>query len=135
MNKPLALDTTRRAARILHRSDMYWSAYILIGTPHETRESVRQTLDFIRELDPPFVTLARFAPIPGTDMYQELADRGLIGPDADWNMESNLTLRSHYVYAMDEAEFESTMAEASAFVEAHNRAKSCRLGRSDLRLG
>ena len=134
MNKHVSLDAVRRAAQVLHRLDMYWTAYILIGTPHETPESVRQTVDFVKEINPPFVTLARFAPIPGTPMYDELADRGMIGPEIDWSMECNQRLRSHYVYAMDEAEFESTMAEVAAFVEAHNRANSARLHRRDLRL-
>jgi hypothetical protein len=35
---------------------------------------------------------------------------------------------------MEEAEFERTMAEVAAFVEAHNRANSTRLHRADLRL-
>jgi radical SAM superfamily enzyme YgiQ (UPF0313 family) len=113
---------------------MYWAAYILIGTPHETPETVRQTIDFVKEINPPFVTLARFAPIPGSRMYNELAERGMIGPEIDWSMECNQRLCSHYVYAMEEAEFERTMAEVAAFVEAHNRANSTRLHRADLRL-
>ena len=124
MNKHVSLDAVRRAAQILNRLDMYWSAYILIGTPHETPESVRQTVAFVKEIDPPFVTLARFAPIPGSGLYEELAERGMIGPEIDWSMECNQRLRSHYVYAMDEAEF----------VETHNRTKSARLHRRDLRL-
>jgi anaerobic magnesium-protoporphyrin IX monomethyl ester cyclase len=134
MNKHTSLDEVRRAAQVLHALDMYWAAYILIGTPQETPETVRQTIDFVREINPPFVTLARFAPIPGTAMYYELVERDMIGPDIDWSMECNQRLRSHYVYAMDEAEFESTMADVAAFVEAHNRANSARLHRRDVRL-
>jgi radical SAM superfamily enzyme YgiQ (UPF0313 family) len=134
MNKHVSLDAVRRAAQILNRLDLYWSAYILIGTPQETAESVRQTVAFVKEIDPPFVTLARFAPIPGSGMYEELAERGMIGPEIDWSMECNQRLRSHYVYAMDEAEFERTMTETADLVEAHNRTKSARLHRRDLRL-
>jgi hypothetical protein len=67
-------------------------------------------------------------------MYQELADYGMIGPEIDWSMECNQRLRSHYVYAMDETEFEDVMTEAAAFVEDHNRTNSARLDRRDLRL-
>jgi radical SAM superfamily enzyme YgiQ (UPF0313 family) len=134
MNKDVSLDAVRRAAQVLDRLGMYWAAYILIGTPHETPETVRQTIDFVKEINPPFVTLARFAPIPGSRMYHELAERGMIGPEIDWSMECNQRLCSHYVYAMEEAEFERTMAEVAAFVEAHNRANSTRLHRADLRL-
>jgi anaerobic magnesium-protoporphyrin IX monomethyl ester cyclase len=134
MNKPIDMDVTRRTARVLNRLGMYWSAYILIGTPQETSESVRETLDFLKEVDPPFITLARFAPIPGSAMYMELEQRGAINPEIDWSMECNQRLDSHYVSAMGEAEFEHTMAEVAAFVESHNLARSDQLHRQDLRL-
>ena len=134
MKKELSRDVVREAARRLRRRDLYWAAYILVGTPRETRESIRDTIDFIREIDPPFVTLARFAPIPGTAMYDELAQRGLISPDIDWSMECNQRFSSHYTYAMGQGEFEMAMREVAAFVEAHNSAKSSELGQRDRRL-
>ncbi|MBM4041333.1 MAG: radical SAM protein [Planctomycetes bacterium] len=134
MKKHLDLDAVRRAARTLTENGLYWSAYLLFGTPMETRETVEETLAFVREINPPFLTLARFAPIPGTEMCDELAHRGLICADTDWSMECNQRLRSHYVYSMTEEEFERTMREVAAFVEAHNMANSARIGTRDGRL-
>lgn len=134
MKKHLDLDAVRRAARILTKHGLYWAAYLLVGTPMETKKTVEETLAFVREINPPFLTLARFAPIPGTEMYDELAHRGLISPDTDWSLECNQRLRSHYVYSMTEDEFEQTMREFAAFVEAHNKANSARLGTRDDRL-
>ncbi len=134
MKKEVSLDAVRQAAKLLQERNIYWAAYILLGTPRETKESVRETVDLIREIDPPFVTLARFAPIPGTEMYDELAERNMISPDIDWSMECNQRYASHYVYAMGEAEFEKVMRETAAFVETHNSAKSAALGQRDHRL-
>jgi len=134
MNKPIDHDVTRRAARALNRLGLYWSAYLLVGTPEETAESVRETMDFMKEIDPPFITLARFAPIPGSGLYMELEQRGRIDPEIDWSQECNQRLDSHYVYAMSEAQFERTMREVAEFVESHNRAKSAQLHRQDQRL-
>ncbi|HUT37404.1 MAG TPA: radical SAM protein [Planctomycetota bacterium] len=134
MKKRLELDAVRRAAQILTKHGLYWSTYLLLGTPLETKETVKETLAFVREINPPFLTLARFAPIPGTEMYDELVHRGLISPDTDWSMECNQRLRSHYVYGMTEEEFEQTMREVAAFVEAHNTATSARMATRDGRL-
>ena len=134
MQKHLDLDAVRRAAQILNRHGLYWAAYLLVGTPLETKETVEETLQFVREINPPFLTLARYAPIPGTVMYDELVHRGLISPGVDWGMECNQRLRSTYVYAMTENEFEQTMREVAAFVEAHNRANSAQMGARDGRL-
>ena len=105
-----------------------------MGTPLETRETIRETLDLVREIDPPFLTLARFAPIPGTEMYQELEGRGLISADADWSMECNQRLSSHYIYGMSEDEFGEALREVTDFVEAHNRSNCERIGTRDGRL-
>jgi radical SAM superfamily enzyme YgiQ (UPF0313 family) len=134
MQKHLDLDAVRHAAQILSKHGLYWAAYLLVGTPMETRETVKETLSFVREINPPFLTLARFAPIPGTVMYDELVHRGLISPDTDWSMECNQRLRSTYVCSMTEEEFEETMREVAAFVEAHNRANSAKVGTRDGRL-
>ena len=134
MKKRQDPDTLRRAAAVLNDHGLYWAAYLLFGTPRETRETVEETLALVRELDPPFLTLARYAPIPGTEMYDELAGRGLISPESDWSMECNQRLRSHYVYGMTEDEFERTMCEVAAFVEAHNGTHCESAGTRDGRL-
>jgi len=134
MGKTPSLDMVRDAAKRMNRLGFYWTAYILLGTPHETPESIQATMDFIAEIDPPYVTMARFAPIPGTAMYQELEQHGMISPNIDWSMECNQRLSSHYVYAMSEAEFEVKLAEFAAFVEDRNKAKSVQMGTADQRL-
>jgi radical SAM superfamily enzyme YgiQ (UPF0313 family) len=134
MGKTPSLDLVRDAAARMNRLGFYWTAYILLGTPHETAESMQQTMDFVAEIDPPYVTMARFAPIPGTAMYQELEVNGMISPDIDWSQECNQRLSSHYVYAMSESEFEEKLAAFAAFVEVRNTAKSAQLGARDQRL-
>ena len=134
MKKKTELDGIRAAANLLNKYNFYWSAYFLFGTPPETKETIQQTLDFIKEINPPFVTLSIFDPIPGTEMYGELEQCGLISADEGWNMESNQRFRSNYVYAMPADEFENTMKEVAAFVEDLNKKNSARLGLRDGRL-
>jgi len=134
MGKTVPLDAVRKAGKLLNSMGLYWSAYILVGTPHETAESIRKTMDFIDEVDPPFVTLARFAPIPGTPMYKELEQRGMINAEIDWSMECNQRLSSHYVYDMSENEFERELGVIADFIEKRNAARSAQMGTADQRL-
>ncbi len=134
MKKEISLDAITKAADLLHKHNFYWSAYFLFGTPNETRETISQTLEFIREINPPFVTLSRFAPIPGTEMYSELMRAGLISPMIDWSMENNQQLHSNYVFSMSDDEFENSMRQVSDFIEEHNRLNSVRLKMRDMRL-
>ena len=134
MNKSLDLESVRFAARMLKKYGFYWSAYFLFGTPSETRETILQTLKFIEEIDPPFTTIARYAPIPGTKMYQELVRAGYINANIDWSYESNQRLDSNYVYSMSVSEFESMIKAVAIAIDKRNHLNSEKYGVNDRRL-
>ena len=134
MGKQLELDVIRQAARLLNRRKLYWAAYFLFGTPWETEESIRQTLEFIEEIQPPFVTVARYAPIPGTEMYYELEQAGRISPDIQWNRETNQRFASDYLFRMEPSKFEEWMKIVAAYAQQYNQNKSAEFQRRDGRL-
>ena len=134
MNKSPDLGPVRVAARTMNEMGFYWGAYFVFGTPEETSESIRETLRFIEEIDPPFVTVARYSPIPGTPYYLQLAEAGRIHPDIDWSCETNQRLGSEYTLRMEPDEFEPIMRDVSAQIMARNDAKSAELGAHDGRL-
>ena len=134
MDKSIELEPILRAARIMNEMGFYWSAYFLFGTPYETVESIEETMRFIDELDPPFVTVARFSPIPGTPYYNALEAQGLIHPDIDWCFETNQSFQSGYLFEIDPEKFESIMHDVTGRVMERNARKSRELGLSDGRL-
>lgn len=134
MNKAIDLEPIRSAARMMNDMGFYWSAYFLFGTPHETAASIRETMEFIEAIDPPFVTVARYSPIPGTAYYAELETAGRIHPDIDWSCETNQRLATDYVLDMSPDEFAPMMTEVSEHMMERNAAKSAELGAVDGRL-
>lgn len=134
MKKNIDLDAIRKAAALLNRNGAYWSAYFLFGTPHETRETIRETMAFIEEIDPPFTTMARYAPIPGTEMYQELEKVGRVSPGIDWGLEANQHPGVGYALALESGEFEKIMQEAAVAIEQRNAKNTARMGVGDMRL-
>ena len=133
MKKNVDLDRIRETARLLNRHGAYWSAYFLFGTPLETKETIRETMAFIEEIDPPFTTMARYAPIPGSEMYMELETAGRISPGIDWSFESNQHLGSNYMHGIASAEFELIMQNVAATLEQRNLAKTAQMGMCDPR--
>jgi radical SAM superfamily enzyme YgiQ (UPF0313 family) len=134
MKKQMDLDSFRKASTLLNKFRLYWSAYFLFGTPDETPETMLETMAFIEEIDPPFVTIARFAPIPGTEMYHDLVNAGRIDPDTNWGEEGNQQIHRHYAIHFKEGEFERMMDEAVAKIEARNARKSLLMNRRDGRM-
>ncbi|MDP2934311.1 MAG: radical SAM protein [bacterium] len=122
MNKNITLTQIRESAEMLHRNGIVWSAYFMLGVPVETEESIQETLALIREIEPPFVTLARFSPLPGTPMYKEVVECGLLDENTtDWSWAANQSMDRAFVKDMNQARFLSLMHEASQFVEEYNK--------------
>jgi radical SAM superfamily enzyme YgiQ (UPF0313 family) len=134
MKKQIDLKKIKEAAGLLNRMKFYWSAYFLFGTPQETQNSIQRTLKFIKIIDPPFVTLSRFVPIPGSEFYEDLDKEGIVSPYIDWSLENNQRVESHYLLNMKPAEFEQEMKNVIDYVEEHNQRKGREIGIRDARL-
>jgi radical SAM superfamily enzyme YgiQ (UPF0313 family) len=131
MRRKTNLDQIREAARMLHKHNVYWTAYFMFGVPGETRETIEDSLRLITEIDPPFVTIARYSLIPGTEMYEEVKRLGLVSERVDWALESNQSLFKSYSAHLDHKEFEILMEKAAERVVAHNEKHAAMIKKDD----
>jgi radical SAM superfamily enzyme YgiQ (UPF0313 family) len=54
----------------------------IVGLPGETRESIRRSIDFAREIDPDTIQVSLAAPYPGTALFQQARENGWLDADA-----------------------------------------------------
>ena len=74
----IKLDDSRRVFKWCKELGIKSCAYIMIGIPWEkSRDDIKRTVDFIRELDPTFVVYALMSPYPGTPLWKKGAEMGL----------------------------------------------------------
>ena len=67
--------TCRRLGIVTH-------ATFAIGLPGETRDTIRQTIEFAKELDPDTLQVSIATPYPGTEFYRQAVENGwLVYPD------------------------------------------------------
>ncbi|MDI6902781.1 MAG: radical SAM protein [Methanocellales archaeon] len=57
----------------------------IIGVPWETKETVKQTIEFAKKLDPDYVNFSIATPYPGTEFYEMVKEKGYL-PTEDWNL-------------------------------------------------
>jgi radical SAM superfamily enzyme YgiQ (UPF0313 family) len=50
----------------------------IFGLPEETDDTIRQTIQFIKEIKPDMLQIAVATPIPGTEFYQWISDNGYL---------------------------------------------------------
>lgn len=67
--KKTPLEQIKNAFKWSRERNIKTTASYIIGLPEETLETARETLTFIRELDPDEVSPGIFYPFPGTDVY------------------------------------------------------------------
>ncbi|MBN1335519.1 MAG: B12-binding domain-containing radical SAM protein [Deltaproteobacteria bacterium] len=83
LQKDVTLEEIRTAFRLSRKVGIRTVAYFLLGTPTErTRRDVLRTILFSIRLDPDFALYNILTPFPGTRLYDEGVEEGVIRDDA-----------------------------------------------------
>jgi anaerobic magnesium-protoporphyrin IX monomethyl ester cyclase len=92
MKKGITLDKVRFAFELTGQVGIKTQAFFLFGMPGETQETIRETLEFAKELNASSTQFAVAIPHPGTALYQECKDNGWLTSEnwADYTSESSL---------------------------------------------
>ncbi len=69
------------ACAATRRLGMTTLAYFMIGSPGETRDDIAETFRLIDRIDPDYLHLTVLMPFPGTAVYREMLDNGLLKED------------------------------------------------------
>ena len=76
MNKRIKLDQTRLAYKTAHQLGLMTIANVVLGFPGETEQTARETIRFVKELNPDDVGFYIATPYPGTPMYEQVKKSG-----------------------------------------------------------
>ncbi len=71
IKKRLLIDEIKKRTKLLNDSGLSWSTFVIVGFPFETIEDLKLTEELIYEIKPTFISINRFTPYPGTEIYKE----------------------------------------------------------------
>ncbi len=74
-------------------SNLYISAYFIIGMPQETHETLRETYEMITKLPVDRISFSLATPYPGTELYRYCKEHGLL----HYNHESSYDFKREYL--------------------------------------
>jgi anaerobic magnesium-protoporphyrin IX monomethyl ester cyclase len=77
MKKGTNLDQTRKAIRLCREAGIKTYMLFVMGLPWETKETLRETIDFAKEIDGDFLEFSLAVPFPGTEFYEIALKEGL----------------------------------------------------------
>ncbi|MGZ7118369.1 MAG: B12-binding domain-containing radical SAM protein [Methanobacterium sp.] len=84
MGKGITLKHAEDAIKAAKDVDVDVMGSFILGYPGETSEEMDQTIDFAIKLDPDYSQFSILTPFPGTPLYYELKEKGLLETE-DWN--------------------------------------------------
>ncbi len=76
MRKQLDLDKVRETVRACKKHGVFVSLSLLVGVPGETPESIRRSLEFLKECTPDVVTCFEFMPYPAIELTDVALEQG-----------------------------------------------------------
>ena len=88
VKKGINLGQTEQLMDLAHRHGVDVHAHMMLGMPGETRETVEETIRFIKRIRPSIVTFGICTPYPGTKLFEEVA---LLHPDIEDGSACNLS--------------------------------------------
>ena len=76
LRKNITIEQIKSAIVATHKAGIQSVGYFMFGSPGETPETIRQTIDFARSLELDFAQFSVTIPFPGTDLYNLYLDSG-----------------------------------------------------------
>ena len=78
IQKGFTLERVKLVVQFCKELDIKTFAMFILGLPWETNEDIQQTIKFANELDTDFVQFARYTPMEGTPIYDEVRAQGML---------------------------------------------------------
>jgi len=84
VKKKITKDQIRNSVSLIKKVGIEFAIYLMIGFPTETKEEMRETLNFAKELGPAYFSFSVLAPYPGTEIYDDIIKSGIELPKEHW---------------------------------------------------
>ena len=97
----------------------------MIGFPTETEETIKETMNFIPIMSPDHVVFSIFTPYPGSELFDECKEMGIIEKDADFDISiyNHQSPMNCFTKNISKDRFYELRQDAVKFVDKYNRKK------------
>jgi hopanoid biosynthesis associated radical SAM protein HpnJ len=86
IRKGLRTDIARRFTSDCRKLGVTIHGTFILGLPGETADTIQQTIDFAREINPHTIQVSLAAPYPGTELYQQAVANGWLQENQGLNL-------------------------------------------------
>jgi radical SAM superfamily enzyme YgiQ (UPF0313 family) len=113
LKKGISIENAKKAFESSKKAGLKRLGYFMLGAPSESKETIKQTEQLIREINADGISLTILTPYPGCDLYLGAKEKGLVKDDMDWAQ-----IDLHY---MNIAAIPTPNISKQELIEEHNR--------------
>jgi anaerobic magnesium-protoporphyrin IX monomethyl ester cyclase len=97
LNKGITLEQVRQVVKWTKEAKLKTAGYFMIGMLNDSKETIRDTIAFAEELNLDFYGFSVTTPFPGTKLYDEAMEKGLVSIKRntaikEWDFDVNVNL-------------------------------------------
>jgi len=95
VKKQITIEQVERIVALTKKYGIHVTGYFMLGILGDTRQTIQETLDFAEKLDLDFYGFGITSPIPGTEMYAQAVEKGLVEKGKrleDWSFHAQMNL-------------------------------------------
>ncbi|MFA6434717.1 MAG: radical SAM protein [Elusimicrobiales bacterium] len=118
LKKRIRLEQIEAAAGILNKCRMKWKTFFIVGFPDDTPEEMELTRRFALKINPSYISLNSFTPLPGTDIYNEWFSS--CGDSFDLGGYNQLNPKADFIKSMDTRAYREKFNSILDDFERHN---------------
>ena len=121
IHKGETTDDFIKAAEILNKHGIQWKAYMIIGFPIDTEDSILKSIEFVKSLNPFRITLSFFTPYKGTPLYDEVLSMGLITEHYDTALFSHQSPHNYFCPRIAKERYFELRKIVSKDIDSYNK--------------
>jgi len=134
IKKGITREQAKAAVRLCRRLGIQTYLFFIIGFPWERESHIMSTLDFAEELNGDLFNFSLAVPFPGTPLFTEAKELGLLGEDgsyADFNYSSaamdTLYVKKERLVELERMAYRRLILRPSYILRQSGKIKSCQM--------
>jgi len=120
INKNLTTLDIRSGLKMIRNHGINVNAYFMIGFPTEKQEDLELTKLLMNDKNMGKVLFSIFTPYPGTELFDQTNNLGLIPKNIDWSNFSHQSPENHFLKHINKEEFSKLVQNFNETVKTHN---------------
>ncbi len=127
IRKNITIEDAFSAARIIKKHGIYLHAFFIVGFPHETEESLNDTILAMQRLPADDVVYSIFTPYFGTELFDWCKEQGIIPEDFNAFLHNHQSPDNYFCPRIPEDVFKSRVRQLEKTLDRVNSRRKLRM--------